>query len=281
MAHVPLEDETLDVAIFSLSLMGANFADYVREAYRTLKLDGHLHIHYWDGVQWRWTDHGTPGNTTVFDTPAVVTWQDSGTWVIYSFVRGRNGNLFAYYWDGGQWRWEDTGAPANNVKLGGSPAATPRAEIISTPNLITRTQQVVQAFARGDDGHLYMVALNLSLIGHKLTRKWVWSDLGTPQSTKVSATPGVITYPEDNTQRTYVFVRGYDSQLHVCYWTGQWQWAVQGKPYGAAVVDAPGVTTYLESGRQWIYAVVRGDDNVYHANYWNGWQWNWATLPCP
>jgi ubiquinone/menaquinone biosynthesis C-methylase UbiE len=44
MAHVPLEDETLDVAVFSLSLMGANFADYVREAHRTLKLDGKLHV---------------------------------------------------------------------------------------------------------------------------------------------------------------------------------------------------------------------------------------------
>jgi superfamily II DNA or RNA helicase len=44
MAHVPLDDETLDMAIFSLSLMGANFADYLREAYRSLKLDGDLHI---------------------------------------------------------------------------------------------------------------------------------------------------------------------------------------------------------------------------------------------
>ncbi len=44
MAHVPLEDESLDVAIFSLSLMGANFTDYLREAHRSLKLDGHLHV---------------------------------------------------------------------------------------------------------------------------------------------------------------------------------------------------------------------------------------------
>jgi ubiquinone/menaquinone biosynthesis C-methylase UbiE len=44
MAQVPLDDETLDVAIFSLSLMGSNFTDYLREAYRTLKLDGQLHI---------------------------------------------------------------------------------------------------------------------------------------------------------------------------------------------------------------------------------------------
>jgi superfamily II DNA or RNA helicase len=44
MAHVPLDDETLDMAVFSLSLMGANFADYLREAWRTLKLDGDLHV---------------------------------------------------------------------------------------------------------------------------------------------------------------------------------------------------------------------------------------------
>ena len=44
MAHTPVDDETLDVAIFSLSLMGANITDYVREAHRTLKLDGQLHI---------------------------------------------------------------------------------------------------------------------------------------------------------------------------------------------------------------------------------------------
>jgi superfamily II DNA or RNA helicase len=44
MAHVPLNDEELDVAIFSLSLMGSNFTDYLREANRTLKLDGQLHI---------------------------------------------------------------------------------------------------------------------------------------------------------------------------------------------------------------------------------------------
>jgi hypothetical protein len=44
MTHVPLDDHALDVAVFSLSLMGANFCDYVREAHRTLKLDGQLHI---------------------------------------------------------------------------------------------------------------------------------------------------------------------------------------------------------------------------------------------
>jgi len=44
IAHVPLENGVLDVAIFCLALMGANFTDYVREARRCLHLDGWLHI---------------------------------------------------------------------------------------------------------------------------------------------------------------------------------------------------------------------------------------------
>ena len=45
MARVPLEDSCLDVAIFNLSLIGLNTADYIREASRTLKLDGQLWIY--------------------------------------------------------------------------------------------------------------------------------------------------------------------------------------------------------------------------------------------
>lgn len=44
IAAVPIDEETLDVALFSLSLMGENFADYIKEAHRTLRLDGHLII---------------------------------------------------------------------------------------------------------------------------------------------------------------------------------------------------------------------------------------------
>jgi hypothetical protein len=45
IARVPLEDSCLDVAIFNLSLMGLNSADYIQEAARTLKLDGQLWIY--------------------------------------------------------------------------------------------------------------------------------------------------------------------------------------------------------------------------------------------
>lgn len=47
---MPLEDDTLDLAIFCLSLMGSNFTDYIREAHRCLHIDGHLHT--WEAVSY-------------------------------------------------------------------------------------------------------------------------------------------------------------------------------------------------------------------------------------
>lgn len=44
ITHTPLEDGVLDVAVFSLSLMGLNYADYFKEAYRTLRFGGLLKI---------------------------------------------------------------------------------------------------------------------------------------------------------------------------------------------------------------------------------------------
>jgi len=42
IAHVPLEPESLDVAIYSLSLMGVNVGDFIVEANRVLKKGGKL-----------------------------------------------------------------------------------------------------------------------------------------------------------------------------------------------------------------------------------------------
>ena len=44
IAHVPLPNGAVDVGIFCLSLMGTNFADFLREAHRVLKLHGQLLI---------------------------------------------------------------------------------------------------------------------------------------------------------------------------------------------------------------------------------------------
>jgi ribosomal RNA-processing protein 8 len=38
MAHTPLEPQSVDIAVFCLSLMGTNLRDYIREANRVLKV---------------------------------------------------------------------------------------------------------------------------------------------------------------------------------------------------------------------------------------------------
>mmetsp|Transcript_14749 Transcript_14749/g.41763 ORF Transcript_14749/g.41763 Transcript_14749/m.41763 type:complete len:447 (+) Transcript_14749:52-1392(+) len=44
MANVPLENKSVDICIFCLSLMGTNLADFIREAHRVLKDDGKVKI---------------------------------------------------------------------------------------------------------------------------------------------------------------------------------------------------------------------------------------------
>ena len=40
ISHLPLENESVDITVFSLSLMGANYKEYLQEAYRVLKAMG-------------------------------------------------------------------------------------------------------------------------------------------------------------------------------------------------------------------------------------------------
>ena len=46
MAETPLQDSSLDAAIFSLSLMGKNLKDYIDDAYRCIKIGGQLIIYH-------------------------------------------------------------------------------------------------------------------------------------------------------------------------------------------------------------------------------------------
>ena len=44
MSNVPLPNESIDVGVYSLALMGTNVADFVREAWRVLKFNGVLRV---------------------------------------------------------------------------------------------------------------------------------------------------------------------------------------------------------------------------------------------
>jgi len=44
IAHVPLQDQSVDIVVFCLSLMGTNVYDFIREAYRILRPQGLIRI---------------------------------------------------------------------------------------------------------------------------------------------------------------------------------------------------------------------------------------------
>ncbi len=73
---------------------------------------GGLYINHWTGWQWKWIAQGTPQGTTVESTlPGAITYRESNTQSIYSFVTGENGHLLMNYLSGSQWKWADHGTP--------------------------------------------------------------------------------------------------------------------------------------------------------------------------
>ena len=44
IAHVPLANESVNIVIFCLALMGVNVGDFIKEAHRILKPDGIIRI---------------------------------------------------------------------------------------------------------------------------------------------------------------------------------------------------------------------------------------------
>jgi len=74
--------------------------------------DGHLYSNTWNGQNWVWFDHQTPQNSATHQNtdvgdPSVASYTHDGYPTLYVFARGRDGNLYASYWDGQKWQWRD------------------------------------------------------------------------------------------------------------------------------------------------------------------------------
>ncbi|EPH39725.1 hypothetical protein STRAU_7204 [Streptomyces aurantiacus JA 4570] len=110
---------------------------------------------------------------------------------------------------------------------------------------------------------------------------WHWNDQESPTTAVgVRATMGAVTMKDDPQamQRPYVFVRGYDSRLHVNWWDGNvnwwdgkaWHWSDQGTPAGRTVIEKVGAITVQDgpNAQQRPYAFVVTDDSKLHVNWW-------------
>ena len=77
--------------------------------------DKHLHVNYWNGTQWNWTDQGIDVGK-IQEVHGAITFVDLGSKRrIYAFARGStstySGHLIVNYWDETQWNWADYGSP--------------------------------------------------------------------------------------------------------------------------------------------------------------------------
>ncbi|MEN8650276.1 hypothetical protein ABCR94_06470 [Streptomyces sp. 21So2-11] len=116
---------------------------------------------------------------------------------------------------------------------------------------------------------------------------WKWNGQQRPTTAVgVRGTAGIVTMKDDPqaAQRPYVFVRGYDSRLHVNWWDGKsWHWNDQGTPSGRTILESVGAVTVQDSPQaaQRPYAFVITDDSKLHVNWWDGKQWKWNDQEAP
>lgn len=89
IAHVPVPDSAVDIAIFCLSLMGTDFLKFVHEAYRILKPSGLLWI---SEIKSRFSDHdGKQFVQALKEIGFNLTSRDAGNkmFVSFDFVKGK------------------------------------------------------------------------------------------------------------------------------------------------------------------------------------------------
>jgi hypothetical protein len=272
--------------------------------------NGNMWEYFWNGERWKWTDTGQ----SVAGSPAGVIrgeYNDpNGDIRMNVFVKGGNGNLWEYFWNGSYWDWKDTG---NGVA--GNPVVIIRGNY-NEPEGDVR----INVFVRGVNGNLCEYFWNGS--------HWDWKDTGHPiTGDPTGVIRGDYRNPEGNV-RINIFVRGANGNLCEYFWNGhQWNWTdtgqlVTGDP--AVVIrgeyDAPNGTVYLNvfvpgpngnlweyfwNGHQWLWndtdrrvagkatITVRGEVNVLYGNirmnifvqgfngnlleyFWNGSQWVWS-----
>lgn len=161
-------------------------------------------------------------------------------------VRGENGHLWMYKWNGSAWsRWEDLGA----------------GRLTSSPAAVSWGSERLDVFVRGQGGQL----------AH---RRWAggagwsdWRDLGG----RLTSAPAVASWGPN---RLDVFVRGHNGQLAHKRWTDEGDWS-DWRDLGGRLTSAPAAVSW---GENRIDVFVRGHEGQLAHKRWTntaGWgDWN-------
>lgn len=197
-------------------------------------LDGHLHVNFWDGAQWRWADEGTPPNTISVRYCTAVARTGADLQKIEVFMWASDDHLYDYAWDGATWQWIDIGPSPNGAG--------------KQPSVIAHVNdfgiQATWVFFTAANGHLEVAYFDGS--------QWAWVDLGTPPNQTLSGPPAAVLYQEGGVTLAHVFaVCGISGRVFRCFWNGgKWIWEDQGTDPWNSLFSyyAPGVISYSDCG---------------------------------
>jgi hypothetical protein len=235
--------------------------------------DGHLKVNYRDGTEWKWSDMGRPTATvSVVGAPAAITYLDGPHHDmprVAVYARGSNGHLYVVPFQAGNTTpgWTDLGKPTGSGITGDPGAAT-------YDN--ASGQHIVDIFARGSDGHLYLCYFNGS--------QWQWADQGRPDGGAVQGTPAVLAYRANGgSQQMTAYVRCSDGHLHADHLNGSTPHGGDlGEPNGAVPVGTPSAVTYYNGSESYNYVFVQGSNgHLYDVHNYGGSTPTWQDLGKP
>ncbi|MBB5957357.1 hypothetical protein FHS29_003950 [Saccharothrix tamanrassetensis] len=226
--------------------------------------DGNLWVNQLTGSTSTWTNHRSPevgidaglGVVEVKDTPTSAERS-------YTFVRGKDGNLWVNEWVGNGWTWTNQGKPDGRVILGAAGVTKVRDSSTSPER--------PHAFVRASDGNLWLLK--------RTGGAWTWTSQGAPRG-GIDGPVDAITVSSTSTgaDRLHVFTRDRQGNLWLNQWTGSaWTWTDQGKP-GNGVIGRVGAVSVRDSpsAPQRPYAFVRTKDGHMWVNQWTGSAWTWT-----
>jgi hypothetical protein len=229
-----------------------------------------------DESRWNWSNgQPPPGHGVDVAAIAAGTWKSSptaATWP-YAFVHSPDGRLFSRWSPADeQWYWTEIMPPRGRTVTG----AMATVSVKNTPRSVERPY----AFMRASDGHLWAYWWNTS-------RRWLWSDLGTPpnRSIDAGAIAAIAIKNGSAAQRPQVFIRASDGHLWLLSWTGSaWQWSDLGTPPGRTVdIGAIGALGIKQSpsAPELPNVFVRGSDARLWRLYRDGAAWTWQDHGAP
>ncbi len=219
----------------------------------------------WDGTEWNWSDTGK----AIAGQPAVLLRGDtahpdqSGV-RINLFAQGADGELWEYYFDGGQWSWSDTG-----LQVAGDPLVNAWGDQrdLSGANLrinvYCRDRSGGELWIRSWDG-----------------RSWQWSASGIG----IVGQPAVllrgdVARPDESGIRINLLARCTDAELREYYFDGtQWSW----NDTGRGVAGDPQLISWgdqrdLTGANLRIHVYCRDRSGELWIRSWDGAGWNWSN----